>query len=171
MLKRLDGLIKLGLPKPLYYEPIRSNPPLSFTTSTTSKAKKAKPPKITFPEDQLRAHFYRDHPLELDAPLQMTAPSLNQCDSEWAIQRQLQLMSSPIEPLSAEEAYARACDELKRRRVEGEIGRRLAGRGRALAEEAGAELLDTVLLEERRILEQEKQRTMNGNQVKFNKRK
>ncbi len=161
MLKKLEGLMKLGLPKPLYYDALHSNPPLAFPQSSQ------KPPKISFPEDRLRARFYRDHPLELDTPLQVTNPTTataSTVDAEWAIQRQLQLMSG-TEPLSVEEAYTRACDELKRKRVEGEIGRRLAGRTAGVT--AGNELLEEILLEERRVLELER----SNPTVKIQKRK
>lgn len=181
MLKRLDGLIKLGLPKPLYYDPVRANPPLSFTSSQGSS--KGKPPKITFPEDRLRARFYRDHPLELDVPVQMTAavPAVGD-DAEWVIQRQLQLLSAPVQPqqqqqpLTTEEAYRRACDELQRRRIEEEIGKRLAGRSSrdGCTEQSAQALFEEVLMEERRVLQlqqQQQQQQPQAGHVQSSRRK
>ena len=153
-LNRLTGLLKLGLPRPLYYDTLRANPPLSFTTTSTS-ARSTKPRKLVFPEDRLRARYYRDHPFELDTPIRASQPD----DAEFLIQRQLQLMAQ--ERLSLDEAYERAGDELKRRRVEGEIGRRLAGAAGGEQELRASELLDEVLLEEKRMLQlqQEKRAT------------
>ena len=73
LIKRVTGLMRLGKPKPIWYDTIQSNPPLSFKNHPKSSAKShhTKPPKLVYPEDKLRARFYRDHPFELDSPLSL----------------------------------------------------------------------------------------------------
>jgi hypothetical protein len=76
--------VKLGLPKPLWYETITQHyPPLMFhqpqplrqtqlkSKSDTRTQRRDKIQKISYPEDQLRLDFYKKFPLELTKPIEL----------------------------------------------------------------------------------------------------
>lgn len=148
MLKRLEGLLKLGHQKPLYFDTLRNHPPLSFKPSNGNAVK-----KIEYPEDGLRARYYRRNPLELDRPL--SREDSGDCDGEWVIERQLQLMEEKP-GLSSEAAYEQATGEYKARQMETGIKERLEGKMEKSNEEF-IRLLDEVFLEEKRSLQVQRQ--------------
>lgn len=147
MLKRLEGLLKLGHQKPLYFDTLRNHPPLSFTDGGRVK-------KIEYPEDGLRAKYYRRNPLELDRPLSPENKG-DDCDGEWVVGRQLQLMEEKP-GLSSEAAYEQATGEYKARQMETDIKERLGGKMGKSNDEFIC-LLDEVFLEEKRSLQAQRQ--------------
>lgn len=165
LLKRANGLMRLGRPKPLWYDTIQSNPPLSFKNHPAkSAASRIKPPKLVYPEDRLRARFYRDHPFELDSPLSLTAEQSTSFDleaavisPEWAIQRQLQLMEGGMKERAA---YHKACEEFEQRKAEIEVAERLARQEQLQVQRENlkplSQLLDSVFLEEKAEMEYKK---------------
>ena len=157
--------MQLGRIKPLWYDTVQTNPPLSFKNHSVKSVKgRVKPPKIVYPEDRLRARFYREHPFELDSPLTLGKeqfPSFNLetavISPEWAIHRQLQLMESGMKECAA---YQKACEEFELRKSEIEVSERLARQEQLQVQRENlkplSQLLDSVFLEEKREIEYKK---------------
>lgn len=167
--------MKLGRPKPLWYDTVQANPPLSFTCSsskpTLQLSKKLKlvtvkpvqkPPKLIYPEDNLRKKFYRDHPFEFDTPItvleESSSLSTSKLDSEWAVQRQLQLMESAS--ISESQAYTQACSEYFTRKAEAQVTDRLAREEQFNVQKDSlrplSHFFDTIFLEEKEEIERNK---------------
>lgn len=151
--------MRLGRPKPIWFDTVQSNPPLSFKNHPN-----AKPPKLVYPEDKLRVRFYRDHPFELDSPLSLGKEQSASFDleaavisPEWAIQRQLQLMETGMKETAA---YQKACEEFELRKAEIEVAERLARQEQLQVQRENlkplSQLLDSVFLEEKREIEYKK---------------
>ncbi len=149
--------MRLGRPKPIWFDTVQSNPPLSFKSN-------AKPLKLVYPEDRLRTRFYRDHPFELDSPLSLGREQSASFDleaavisPEWAIQRQLQLMETGMKEGVA---YQKACEEFELRKSEIEVAERLARQEQLQVQRANlkplSQLLDSVFLDEKREIEYKK---------------
>ena len=161
-MRKASGLMRLGRPKPLWYDTIQSNPPLSFKNHPAkSSASRIKPPKLVYPEDRLRTRFYRDHPFELDSPLSLgkdQSPSFDLeaavISPEWAIQRQLQLMEGGMKERTA---YQKSCEEFEQRKAEIEVAERLARQEQLQVQRENlrplSQLLDSVFLEEKGEME------------------
>ena len=160
LIKRVDGLVRLGRAKPLWFDTIQTNPPLSFKNHPIQNKKsngssRIKPPKLVYPEDRLRIRFYRDHPFELDTPLSLNpnypTPII---DPEWTIQRQLQLIENGMKENSA---YLQACQEFEQRKSEREVAERLARQEQLQVQRETlkplSQLLDSVFMDEKRELE------------------
>lgn len=187
LIKKVGGLMRLGRAKPVWFDTIQTNPPLSFKSHPATKTKTSnsnssksfpKPPKLVFPEDKLRARFYRDHPFELDNPLTLGRdqfPSFNLQSAvigpEWAIQRQLQLMENGMKEGLA---YQQACQEFELRKSEIEVAERLARQEQLQVQRENlkplSQLLDSVFLEEKAEIEYNKTHN-NTNHNYSNKKK
>jgi hypothetical protein len=164
LVKRVSGLMRLGRTKPLWFDTVQTNPPLSFKnhpTKSSSPNSRIKPPKLVYPEDKLRTRFYRDHPFELDSPLSLGKEQSTSFDlesavisPEWAIQRQLQLMEGGMKE---SQAYQKACEEFEQRKAEIEVAERLARQEQLQVQKENlkplSQLLDSVFLEEKREIE------------------
>jgi len=138
--------------EPPWFQVMRDIPPSEILTrpiavqkwSNNRKLRKPsniyKPPKITHPEDRLRATFYRDHPWELARPriiLESDGKDAQRCDwarglrqpglpltGESVVQRQLWLMQNA--DLQRDQAYDVARKEFYALRQEEEIEKRVA---------------------------------------------
>lgn len=183
LLRRVSGLMRLGRPRPLWFDTVSANPPLSFVSpvdrqrnrekteksgkQTPRTASHARPAKIVYPEDKLRRKFYRDHPFELDTPIAINGlssdaavePPSRDNDGEWAIQRQLQLMAQGV---TKHDAHQQACAELYARRAETEIAERLAREERLEVQQETlrpmVDVLESVMLQEKTALEERRLR-------------
>lgn len=162
LIKRVNGLMQLGRAKPLWFDTVQTNPPLSFKNHPIQNKKtngRIKPPKLVYPEDRLRIRFYRDHPFELDVPLtlNLTPNTTSIIDPEWTIHRQLQLIENGMKESSA---YLQACQEFEQRKSEREVAERLARQEQLQVQRENlkplSQLLDSVFMDEKREIEYKK---------------
>lgn len=165
LMRKASGLMRLGRPKPLWFDTIQSNPPLSFKNHPAKSASsRIKPPKLVYPEDRLRTRFYREHPFEMDSPLSLgkeQSPSFDLeaavISPEWAIHRQLQLIEGGMKERAA---YQKACEEFEQRKAEIEVAERLARQEQLQVQRENlkplSQLLDSVFLDEKREMEYKK---------------
>lgn len=166
LIRKVNGLMRLGRAKPVWYDTLQTNPPLSFKNHPAASAKgRIKPPKLVYPEDKLRTKFYREHPFEVDSPLNLQPTGNSSFDletaiisPEWAIQRQLQLMETGMKEAVA---YQKACEEFELRKSEIEVAERLARQEQLQVQRENlkpiSQLLDSVFMEEKREIEYKRQ--------------
>ncbi|ODQ54819.1 hypothetical protein SAICODRAFT_69995 [Saitoella complicata NRRL Y-17804] len=120
--------------EPAWYRPILHRPP-----STNIVMQKRNPRKIDYPEDNLRAEFYKEHPWELARPRVITENDgrdydkydwsmLEQpgkpLDGESVVQHQLWLMRKA--GMSKQNAYLQACFQFYKLRARSEVLQRIA---------------------------------------------
>lgn len=105
-----------------------TNPPPTHFRAQRAKAqamkreaaiKHARPPKLTYPEDVVRERFFREHPAEALRPISLSEGVKGQVDSEFVVQRQMELKKQ----LGGDEeaAYQQALKEFYAEREKEEV--------------------------------------------------
>lgn len=134
LVRRASGLMKLGRPKPVWYDTVANRcPPLTFQAPASAKASRPRPknahqpiwrpPKLVYPEDKYVQKLFKRWPLEKLRPTSINETMEDPKDVQSVINKQLELME---EGLGTEKAFQVASSEFMAERRREEIEERLA---------------------------------------------
>lgn len=75
IIRRALGNMKMGRRRPLWLDTLQRIPPVTFSLPSyirqTKPGRIPKPPSLRYPEDEYKARFFKDHPMETLRPTTM----------------------------------------------------------------------------------------------------